>query len=187
MSNWIPQDSGRDIWSVQDIAGLKKAYVIPSGLKKAEMDDIWERRLDDFEKSATVDPLHLTESVEVKLIHQMLEFTATLAPPSKEMELKCLERFENILTGKHNLKRFNDTHKKFQLALNVYLGTTYIEEKSWDLLLNHYYDVLHDWQREIQSLSDRGLLVESKSDNRSSNDKSDRSGESRQLDGYTVS
>ena len=61
------------------------------------------------------------------------------------------------------------------------------------MLLNHYYDVLYDWQREIQSLSDRGLLVErtsfndkSKSDNRSSNDKSDRSGKSRQLDGYTV-
>ena len=60
-------------------------------------------------------------------------------------------------------------------------------------LLNHYYDVLYDWQSEIQSLSDRGLLVErtssndkSKSDNRSSNDKSDRSGKSRQLDGYTV-
>ena len=60
----------------------------------AEMDDIWERRLDDFEKSATVDSLHLTESVEVKLIHQMLEFTTTQAPPSKEIELKCLVRFE---------------------------------------------------------------------------------------------
>ena len=62
------------------------------------------------------------------------------------------------------------------------------------MLLNHYYDVLYDWQREIQSLSDRGLLVErvssndkSKSDNRSSNDKSDRAGKSKQLDGYTVS
>ena len=51
------------------------------------------------------------------------------------------------------------------------------------MLLNHYYDVLYDWQCEIQSLSDRGLLVErtssndkSKSDNRSSNDKLDRSG-----------
>ena len=32
---------------------------------------------DDFEKSATVDPLRLTESVEVKLIHQILEFTTT--------------------------------------------------------------------------------------------------------------
>jgi hypothetical protein len=67
----------------------------------------------------------------------------------------------------------------------VYLGTTeYKEEKSWDMLLNHYYDVLYDWQRELQSLSDRGLLVErtsssndkSKGDNRSSNDKSDRAG-----------
>ena len=158
------------------------------------MDDIWERRLDDFEKSATVDPLHLTESVEMKLIHQMLEFTTTQAPPSNEMELKCLERFETILTGKRNPKRFNETHKKFQLALNVYLGTTYYkEEENWDMLLNHYYDVLYDWQREIQSLSDRGLLVErtssndkSKSDNHSSNDKSDRSGKSTQLDGYTV-
>jgi hypothetical protein len=28
MSNWIPQDSWRDMWSVQDIiAGLKEAYV----------------------------------------------------------------------------------------------------------------------------------------------------------------
>ena len=70
--------------------------------------------------------------------------------------------------------QFNDTHKKFQLALNVYLFTTYYkEEKNWDMLLNHNYDVLYDWQREIQSLSDRGLLVErtssndkSKSDNR---------------------
>jgi hypothetical protein len=111
------------------------------------------------------------------------------------MERKCLERFETILTGKCNPKRFNDTHKKFQLALNVYQGTTlYKEEKNWDMLLNRYYDVLYDWQRELQSLSDRGLLVErtsssndkSKSDNRSSNDKSDRAGKSRQLDGYTV-
>jgi len=117
----------------------------------------------------------------------MLEFTTTHAPPSKEMELKCLERFESILTGKRNPKRFNDTHKKFQLALNVFLGTTYYkEEKNSDMLLNHYYDVLYDWQRENQSMSDRGLLVErtspddkSRSDNRSSNDKSDRSGKSR--------
>ena len=79
--------------------------------------------------------------------------------------------------------------------MNVYLGTTYYkEEKNWDMILNHYYDVLHDWQRELQSLSERGLLVErtssndkSKSDNRSSNDKSDRAGKSRQLDGFTVS
>ncbi len=72
-------------------------------------------------------------------------------------------------------KRFNDTHKMFQLALNVYLGTTYYrEEKNWDMLLNHYFDVLYDWQRELQSLNDRGLLMErtsssnekSKSDNR---------------------
>ena len=63
------------------------------------------------------DMLRLTESVEVKLIHQMLEFTTTQATPSKEMELKCLERFETILTGKRNPKRFKDTHKKFQLAL----------------------------------------------------------------------
>ena len=48
------------------------------------------------------------------------------------MELKCLERFETILTGKRNPKRFNDTHKKFQLALNVYLGTTYYEHDSSD-------------------------------------------------------
>ena len=59
------------------------------------------------------------------------------------------------------------------------------------MLLNHYYDVLYDWQPKIQSLGDRGLLVERissddkfRSDNRSSNDKSDRSGKSRQLDGY---
>jgi hypothetical protein len=118
----------------------------------------------------------------------MLEFTTTQALPSKEMELKCLERFEYIL--------INDTHKKFQLALNVYLNTAYYkEEKNWDMLLNHYYDVLYDLQRELQSLSDTGFLVEwtsssndkSKSDNRPSNDKSDRAGKSRQLDGYTVS
>ena len=124
----------------------------------------------------------------------MLEFATTQAPPSKEMEIRCLERFENILTGKRNPKRFNDTHKKFQPTLNVYLNTTYYkEEKIRDMLLNHYYDVLFDWQREIQSLSDRGLLVEptssndnSRSDNRSSNDKSDRAGKSRQLDEYTI-
>ena len=28
------------------------------------------------------------------------------------------------------------------------------------MLLNHYYDVLYDWKREIQSLSDRCLFVE---------------------------
>ena len=100
--------------SVQDIiAGLKEAYVIPSAQLYAEIDDIRDKRLDDFEKTATVDPLRLTESVEAKLIHQMLEFTTTQAPPSKEMQLKCLEIFENILTGKRNPKRFNDTHKKF--------------------------------------------------------------------------
>ena len=103
----------------------------------------------------------MTESVKVKLIHQMPEFTTTHAPLSKEMEIRYLERFESILTGKRNQKRFNDTHKKLQLALNVYLNTTYYkEEKNWDMLLNHYYYVLYDWQREIQSLSDRGLLVE---------------------------
>ena len=147
------------------------------------IDDIWDKRLDDFEKTATVDPLRRSLSIRC--------WSSRLP---KEMELKCLERFETILTGKRNPKRYNDSHKKFQLALNVYLGTTYYkEEKNWDMLLNHYYDVLYDWQREIQSLSDRGLLVErtssndkSKSDNRSSNDKSDRSGKSRQLDGYTV-
>ena len=51
-------------------------------------------RLDDFEMTATVDPLRLTESVEVKLFHQMLE----------------METFETILTGKRNPKRFNDNH-----------------------------------------------------------------------------
>ena len=66
----------------------------------------------------------------MKLIHQMLEFTTTQAPPSKEMELMCLERFESILTGKRNPKRFNDTHKKIQLALNVYLNTTYYKEEN---------------------------------------------------------
>ena len=73
----------------------------------------------------------------------MLEITTTQAPPSKEMEFKCLERFESILTGKRNPKRFNDTHKKFQLVLNMYLNATYHkEEKSWDMLLKHYYDVV---------------------------------------------
>ena len=66
----------------------------------------------------------MTESVEVKH-HQMLEFTTIQTPPSKKMEVRCLERFENILTEKRNPKRFNNTHKKFQLALNVYLNTTY--------------------------------------------------------------
>ena len=64
--------------------------------------------------------------------------------------------------------------------------TYYNEEKNWDMLLNHYNDVLYDWQRVLQSLSDRGLLVERtsfsnakpKSDNRSFNDKSDRAGKS---------
>ena len=46
MSNWIPQDSWRDMWSVQDnVAGLKDAYVRPSAQLFAEMDDIWERLL----------------------------------------------------------------------------------------------------------------------------------------------
>ena len=117
MSNWIPQDSWHDMWSVQE------AYVRPSAQLYAEIDDIWDKRLDDFEKTATVDPLRWTESVKAKLIHQMLEFTTTQAPPSNEMELKCLERFENILAGKRNPKRFNDPHKKFKFALNVYLGT----------------------------------------------------------------
>ena len=89
--------------------------------------------------------MHLTESAEVKLIHPMLEFTTTQAPPSKEIEFRCLERFEYILAGKRNPKRFNDTYKKSQLALNVYLNTTYYkQEKKWDMLLNHYYDVLYD-------------------------------------------
>ena len=93
MSDWIPQDLLRDIWSVQDIiAGLNEAYVRPSGQLFAE--------IDDFEKSPIIDPLHLAESVEVKLIHQMLEFTTTQAPPSKEMEFRYLGRFESILTGK---------------------------------------------------------------------------------------
>ena len=120
MSNWIPQDI---------IAALKEVNVRLSAQLFAEIDDIWEKKLDDFEKSVKVDPLHLTESVEVKLIHQMLEITTTQAPPSKEMEFKCLERFESILTGKRNPKRFNDTHKKFQLVLNMYLNTTYHKEE----------------------------------------------------------
>jgi hypothetical protein len=61
LSNWIPQDSWREMWSVQDIiTGLKEAYIRPSAKVFAEIDDIWEKRLDDFEKSATVvDRLHL--------------------------------------------------------------------------------------------------------------------------------
>ncbi len=46
--------------------GVKEAYVRPSAQLFAEIDDIWEKRIDDFEKSATVDPLRLTESIEVK-------------------------------------------------------------------------------------------------------------------------
>ena len=88
----------------------------------------------------------------------ILEFTTTQAPPSKEMEIRCLERFESILTGKHNPKRFNDTHKKFQLALNVYLNTTYYkEEKNWDMLLNHYFDVL--WSGHPLTTSLRVTIV----------------------------
>ena len=99
-SNWVPHDSWHDMWSIQEIiAGLKEAYVRPSTQLFAEINDIWERKLDNFEKYAIVDPLHLIELVEMKLIHQMLEFTMTQAHPSKEMELKCLERFESILTG----------------------------------------------------------------------------------------
>ena len=86
--------------------------------------------------------------------------------------------------------RYNDTLTNFQLALNVYfLNTTYYKE-NLDMLLNCCY-VFYDL---LQSLSDRGFLVErtntndkSWSDNRSSNDKSDRAGKSRQLDGYAVS
>ena len=69
------------MWSVHDIiAGLKEAYDRPSAQLFAEIDDIWDKRLVDVEKSATVDPLHLTELVEVKLIHQILELTTTQAP-----------------------------------------------------------------------------------------------------------
>ena len=46
MSNWISQDSWRDMWSVQDIiAGLKEAYVRPSAQLYAEIDDIWDMLL----------------------------------------------------------------------------------------------------------------------------------------------
>jgi hypothetical protein len=88
---------------------LKEAYVRPSAQLFAEIDDIWEKRLDDFDKL-------------VKLIHQMLEFTTTQASSSKEMERKCLERFETIVIGKRNPKRFNDTHKKFQLGTTLIPG-----------------------------------------------------------------
>jgi hypothetical protein len=89
-----------------------------------------------------------------------------------------------------NPKRYNDTLTNFQLALNVYfLNTTYYKE-NLDMLLNCCY-VFYDL---LQSLSDRGFLVERTNtndkswiDNRSSNDKSDRAGKSRQLDGYAVS
>ena len=48
-SNWIPQDSWRDMRSVHDIiAGLKEAYVRPSAQLFAEIDDIWDKRLDDL-------------------------------------------------------------------------------------------------------------------------------------------
>jgi len=41
MSNWIPHDAWRDMWSLQDIiAGLKEAYVRPSAQPSAEIDDI---------------------------------------------------------------------------------------------------------------------------------------------------
>ena len=42
-SDWIPQDSWRDMWSVHDIiAGLNEAYVRPSAQLFAEIDDIWD-------------------------------------------------------------------------------------------------------------------------------------------------
>ena len=45
-SNWIPQDSWRDMWSVHDfISGLKEAYVRPSAQLFAEIDDIWDKDL----------------------------------------------------------------------------------------------------------------------------------------------
>jgi hypothetical protein len=78
-SNWTPQDPWRDMLSVHDIiAGLKEVYIRPSAQLFVVIDDIWDKRLDDFEKSATVDLLHLTESVEVRFIHQILEFMTTL-------------------------------------------------------------------------------------------------------------
>ena len=59
--NWIPQDSWSNMWPVHDIiAGLKEAYVRLSSQLFAEIDDIWDKRL---EKSATVDPLHLFDRV----------------------------------------------------------------------------------------------------------------------------
>ena len=36
----------------------------------------------------------------------------------------------------------------------------YKEERDWDMLLNHYYDVLYDWQRQVQSLEDMGFPIE---------------------------
>jgi hypothetical protein len=55
MSNWIPHDAWRDMWTIQDIiAGLKEAYIRPSAQLFAEIDDIWEKRIDDFEKSDRV-------------------------------------------------------------------------------------------------------------------------------------
>ena len=41
-SNWIPQNSWRDILSVQDIiTGLNEAFVRPSAQLFAKIDDIW--------------------------------------------------------------------------------------------------------------------------------------------------
>ena len=46
------------MWSVQDIiAALKEVNVRLSVQLFAEIDDIWEKKLDDFEKSVKVDPL----------------------------------------------------------------------------------------------------------------------------------
>ena len=43
----------------------------------------------------------------------------------------------------------------------MYHATAYYkEERDWDMLLNHYYDVLYDWQREVQSLRGKGFAVE---------------------------
>ena len=195
--NWANRDAWRDSWSIEDIiAGLKEAFARPSTQQYSEIDDIWEKKLDGFELSATVDPKDMTSSIQDRLINQMIEFKTNQAPPSKEMDNKCLDRFEKLLVSKRNPKRYNDTHKKFQSALEVHLSTSYYkEERDWDMLLNHYYDVLYDWQRQVQSLVDMGFPIEmttsqdrSKGDNRSSQGKSDKSsGKSKQLDGYTVS
>ena len=63
--NWANRDAWGDSWSIEDIiAGLKEAFARPSTQQYSEIDDIWDKKLDEFEKSATVDPKDMTSSIQ---------------------------------------------------------------------------------------------------------------------------